>query len=64
MVTLYTSKCPRCIVLEKKLDEAGITYEVFDDVDEMIKMGITTVPMLKVDDTMMNFKEAVKWIKE
>ena len=64
MVTLYTSKCPRGIVLEKKLDEAGITYEVFDDVDEMSKMGITTVPMLKVDDTMMNFKEAVKWIKE
>lgn len=64
MVVLYTSHCPRCEVLKKKLDKAGITYEVFDNVDEMIAMGFTTVPMLKVDDKIMNFKEAVKWIKE
>lgn len=64
MVTLYTSKCPRCIVLEKKLNEAGITYEIFDDIDKMIEMGFTTVPMLKVDDKIMNFKEAIDWIKK
>ena len=64
MVVLYTSHCPRCEILKKKLDKAGITYEIFDNVDEMIAMGFTTVPMLKVDDKIMNFKEAVKWIKE
>lgn len=64
MVVLYTSHCPRCEVLKKKLDKAGITYEVFDNVDEMIAMGFTTVPMLKVDDKIMNFKEAVKWINK
>lgn len=61
---LYTSGCPRCKTLAKKLDEANIVYEKFSNVDEMINMGITTVPMLRVDDTMMNFSEAIKWINE
>lgn len=62
--TLYTSGCPRCKTLAKKLDEANIVYEKFSNVDEMINMGITTVPMLRVDDIMMNFSEAIKWINE
>jgi predicted DsbA family dithiol-disulfide isomerase len=64
MVKLYSTGCPKCIILTKKLDSAGITYEVFDDVDKMIEMGMTTVPMLEVDGKIMNFKEAVDWIKK
>lgn len=64
MVRLFSTGCPKCIVLTKKLDSAGITYEVFDDVDKMIEMGMTTVPMLEVDGKIMNFKEAVDWIKK
>ena len=41
----------------------GIPYETFDDVDKMVEMGFTTMPMLKVDDKIMNYMEAVKWIK-
>lgn len=64
MVKLYSTGCSKCIILTKKLDEAGITYDVFDDVDKMIEMGMTTVPMLEVDGKIMNFKEAVDWIKK
>ena len=53
-----------CIVLTKKLDSAGITYDVFDDVDKMIEIGMTTVPMLEVDGKIMNYKEAIDWIKK
>jgi deoxycytidylate deaminase len=31
-VTLYSTHCPRCQVLEKKLIKAGITYTVCDDI--------------------------------
>ena len=41
MVVLYTTNCPRCIVLEKKLKQKGIEFEARTnfDVKEMIKKG-------------------------
>lgn len=64
MITLYSSGCPRCNVLEKKLEQANIEYEVFSDIDKIIEMGLTTMPMLQVDNTFMNFAEAVEWVNE
>ena len=64
-VIVYTTNppCPKCKVLKKKLDEANIKYGVFDDVDEMIKMGFENVPMMKVgDELVLDFSEAIKWI--
>lgn len=61
-IVVYSSGCPRCNTLKKKLDIKGVKYEVFDDVDKMIEMGLTEVPILEVDGTKMSFSEAVKWI--
>ena len=64
-VIVYTTNppCPKCKVLKKKLDEANIKYGIFDDVDEMIKMGFENVPMMKVDEKIvLDFSEAIKWI--
>lgn len=61
-VILYSTGCPRCKVLESKLDEKGITYSVVDNVDKMLSMGMTTMPVLEVDGVRMNFKEAINWI--
>lgn len=64
-VILYSTGCPKCHVLEKKLQEKNIEYDVFEPhVVELLSMGITEVPVLKVDDEMMLFKDAVNWIKE
>ena len=64
-VVLYTIHCPMCNVLEKKLNLAGIKYEVVDDVEKMTSMGLKQSPMLQVNcGPLMNFKEADKWIKE
>ena len=62
MVTLYSNDCPRCKILKKKLDEKGINYESCTDVNKILSLGITTVPMLRVEDKMMGFSEAVKWV--
>ena len=61
-VVLYTTGCPQCRVLEKKLDESGIKYNVVTDVDEMIKMGFNTAPILKVDSEVMNSQQAFNWL--
>lgn len=61
-VVLYSTGCPRCKILKSKLDKKGITYSVVDDVDKMLSMGMTTMPVLEVDGVRMSFKEAINWI--
>ena len=63
-VVLYSTNCPRCKVLEKKLDSIGIEYEIQTDEDVMIEKGFTSAPMLEVDGSIMDFGNAVKWAKE
>ena len=61
-VFLYSTHCPRCNVLEKKLQQKNISYEEINDVEIMEKKGYLSVPVLEVDDKSMNFKQAVDWI--
>lgn len=63
-VVLYTTHCPKCMVLEKKLASKNISYEEVTDVDLMINKGFDVMPVLEVDDTVMDFKTANTWINE
>lgn len=63
MVILYSTNCPRCRIIEKKLQDKGIKFELFNDVDAMIAKGFKEAPKLEVDGVVMDFKEANDWIK-
>lgn len=65
-IKLYTTHCPRCNVLEKKLDSKGINYQKIDDFDinEMVKKGFKTAPILEVDNKYMVYTDAVKWVND
>lgn len=63
-VILYEHGCPRCKVLKMKLDQKGIQYNNVTDVEVMKAKGFVEAPKLEVDGVVMNFKEAVEWIKE
>lgn len=62
-VILFSTHCPRCKVLTLKLQQKGIEYEEIDDVEVMKARGFNEAPKLEVDGTVMNFKEAVDWLK-
>lgn len=64
MVILYTTHCPRCNVLEKKLTQKGIEFKAKTDFDkeEMVKRGFASAPLLEVDGKIMAFSEANEWI--
>lgn len=62
MITLFSTNCPRCKVLERKLIAAGLDYTVNTDIKEVIDAGFKSAPVLKVDDTYYTFKEGVDWI--
>jgi glutaredoxin len=61
-VILYSTHCPRCNVLEKKLRQKNISYEEITDVNIMEQKGYLTVPILEVDGKNMDFKTANDWI--
>lgn len=63
-VVLYSTNCPKCKVLEKKLDSIGVDYTIVTDEDLMISKGFSSAPMLEVDGNVMDFGNAVRWAKE
>ena len=61
-IVLFSTKCPRCCVLEKKLQQKNISYEEVNDIEIMEGKGYLSVPVLEVDGTSMDFKTANDWI--
>jgi len=49
-------------VLQSKLDSKNIKYTKILDIKEMTNLGIRSVPMLKVNDKLMEFTSAVNWV--
>ena len=55
--------CPRCHILQKKLNEKNINYEIHTDIQEMIKLGLVNAPALKLENgEILDFGEAIKWV--
>jgi len=61
-ITLYSTHCPKCNVLEKKLKEKNIIYKEVNDIEAMKEKGYLSVPVLEVNGTSMDFKTANNWI--
>lgn len=61
-ITLYSTGCPNCKSLEALLDRKGIVYTTIDSEEEIIKLGFSSAPILKVGDDIMTFYQAVKWL--
>lgn len=64
MIIFYSTHCPKCKILELKLKQKSIEYEENNDVDEMLRKGITSAPCLEVDGELLDFGKAVKWVNE
>lgn len=63
-VMLYSTGCPRCKVLKKKLDGAGVAYSECHDIDVMEEMGIESVPVLSVNGELLDFSSANAWLND
>ena len=62
MPTLYTTGCSQCNVLKAKLDEKGIKYDIVEDVNKMLELGMRAAPILEVDGERLTFGNAIKWV--
>lgn len=67
-IRLYSTHCPKCRVIEKKLEQANIKYELIDAkdnpkvIEELSALGVRQMPILMVDDKILGFSEIIKWI--
>ena len=62
MNILYSTGCPKCKVLETKLNMKHIKFEICEDVDLMLTKGIQQLPCLEIDGKLMSFIDAIKWV--
>lgn len=61
-ITLYTIDCPKCRIIEKKLNSLNINFDICKDIKLMEKKDINLLPVLEVNEKLMDFKEANNWI--
>lgn len=65
---MYTTHCPKCNVMERKLKEANIEFEEIDDNAKVLEvatsLGFTMAPLLEVDGMVMDFKDGIEWIRK
>lgn len=61
-IILYSTGCPRCMVIQKKLTEKNINYTKVTSEEDILALGVKEVPILSVDGNLMGFKDAVEWI--
>lgn len=63
-VILYTTDCPKCKVLEKKLNTKNVSYDTIKDVSLMQNLGIFSSPCLSVDGKIFDFQQSINWVNE
>lgn len=63
-VTLYSSGCPQCTLLEKMLQQRNVDYAIESDEDIFQELGFLSMPMLEVNGEMMNMKQAIVFINK
>lgn len=66
MIVLYSTDCPRCKVLEKKLGQKNIDFTINKNTDDIMnvanKTGFISAPLLEVDGQVMGFEQANQFI--
>ena len=64
-VILYSSNCPRCVILEKKLQIANVEYSVESSEEsqkQLFNEGFREMPVLEVDGKKYTFGEAIQLV--
>lgn len=62
-IIFYSTHCPKCAALEMLLKKNNIDYVEKNDVQEMISLGLTSAPALKIGEQVLDFVQAMKWVR-
>lgn len=59
---IYSNGCPKCRVLEAKLNAKSIKYDKNQNVSEVAEKGFNSLPVLVVDGGYLDFVRANDWV--
>lgn len=62
MIILFTTHCPQCKGVELLLKKHNIDYIENTNLDEMQKLNISHVPVLKIDNKLISGKDIYNYI--
>lgn len=62
MIRLYTTDCPQCRMLEAALKNKHMEFETVYGEEPIANKGFHSAPLLEVDDMVMAFPDAVRWV--
>ena len=66
MIKVYSTNCPKCRILVKKLNDSGLEFEVIDNLDEVLaaseEFNIQEAPFSIIDEKAYNFMDTIKFI--
>ena len=62
-IVLYSTGCNACNTLKLMLKNAGVEYTENNNIDEMLALGISQVPVLSVDGELMSYDNAKIWVQ-
>ena len=61
-ILLYSNDCPKCKVLETKLNSKNIKFTKISDIEILKSKNIMSMPVLEVDNNLMSFIDANTWV--
>ena len=73
IITLYSNDCPKCKVLEDKLNSKGIKFYKNTDIAQLASFGLRSLPVLKIEKDegkngteprYLTFVEANEWVNK
>lgn len=62
-IVLYSTGCNACNTLKLMLKNANIEYTENNDIDEMLALGISQVPVLSVEGKLLSYNDAKAWVQ-
>ena len=65
-VILYSTDCPKCKILESKLKQKNVAFELVtgeEAVEAISNKGFMSAPMLEVDGVSLEFNAAMIWLQ-
>lgn len=57
-MVVYSTGCPKCKIIENKLNLKNIRYKIVDDIDVIKSKGYMSVPVVEYKGNVYQFPEA------
>ena len=64
VITLYSTGCPKCQILEKRLKKNNIDFVISNDVDVLIEKGFQSAPVMAVGKLFYDYSSAMNLLKK